>query len=471
MEHLFGTAELGTYQQYFTRIPWLGFDHDSNPPAKLRDYPILRGWKAHEIEELKLERVVNHTAEEALAMIQSWMSFGLVESVFDIKYPTSSFLTRANGSDIPVVHTFWLRQGLESWQKRFVVENTDAEAIEMQAIALRSILDEAQTWNLLLADNTKDQEKNVEPFILTQLPAFDSVMRLISLIVEAVWTAARLLPTRIERFALNYKWHVTAGNEAALLAQIKANGWCPSLFEGLLELNRAPSSFFEYMSHVKPNGQTESVHSACANGQCIAFRSPQGYTPKDRSSCQGCTSFRPNMQSAQECLQSGGIPVIDSTSLVVSHKVSRDLKPTSSLKKQFGEGGGFVAFSHVWSDGLGSTTEEGLPLCQMQWLRDNATEAIQSNYFWIDTLCMPRQEDLRRKAIMLMADTYKSAEAVVVLDSRLHYYSSQDCLEERLLGLALSAWQQWLWTLQEGALARRLFLRYRESSWSTKSKS
>lgn len=39
---------------------------------------------------------------------------------------------------------------------------------------------------------------------------------------------------------------------------------------------------------------------------------------------------------------------------------------------------------------------------------------------------------------MLMTDTYRSAEAVVVLDSRLRCYHSQNPLKERLLELALS---------------------------------
>ena len=455
-------VELRTCNDHFKPIPWLGFDHDANPPMKLREYPIRRGWTAHEIEELKLEKVVNHTAEEALAMIQSWMSFGLLESVLGVKLHTSCFLTRANGSDRPVVHTTCLRQHLESWHRQFVVEKTNVEAIESQAIALRSILDEAQTWNNLLAANTKVEEENVEPFILTQLPAFDPVMRLISLVVEAIWTVVQVLPAQNDRFALNYKWHLTAGNEAALLAQIKANGWCPSLFQGLLELNRAPSSFFEYMSLVKPRGQTEWAHNECVDGNCVAFSIPQDYTTRHTQSCTGCTLLIPSLKEAGQYLESGGIPVIDGANLSMSHSGNKHFRLASSLRNKSGKRDGFVAFSHVWSDGLGSTTEDGLPACQVRWLLNNAREATQSSFFWIDSLCVPRQEDLRRNAIMLMADTYRSAEAVVVLDSRLRCYHSQDPLEERLLGLALSVWQQRLWTLQEGALAKRLFFRYKD---------
>jgi len=395
-------------------------------------------------------------------MIQSWMSFGLLESWPSVRFRSSTFVTRVDGSDVSVVDTTWLRQRLESWHRQFVVEKADVEAIEMQAVALGSILDEAQAWNLLLATNGRDEGADVEPFLLTQQPAFDSAMRLISLVVEAVWTVAQLLPKRIERFALHYKWHMTVGNEAALSARMKAKGWCLSLFQGLLELNRAPSSLFEYMSLVRPRGQTTSAHNACIDGRCVAYSLPQGYTPQHRSSCRGCTSFVPDLQDARQCLQSGEIPVIDGASLFTSRTDSKVFRPASSLTNQSRKGGGFVAFSHVWSDGLGSTTEDGLPACQMQWLRDNAVEATGSHYFWIDALCVPRQEDLRRKAIMMMADTYKSAEAVVVLDSRLQCYSSQDPLEERLIGLALSVWQQRLWTLQEGALARRLLFRYRD---------
>jgi hypothetical protein len=114
------------------------------------------------------------------------MSFGLLESVLGVKLHTSCFLTRANDLDRLVVHTIYLRQHLESWHKQFVVKKTNVEAIESQAIALRSIFDETQIWNLLLATNTKVKKENVKSFILTQLSTFDLVMRLISLVVEAI---------------------------------------------------------------------------------------------------------------------------------------------------------------------------------------------------------------------------------------------------------------------------------------------
>lgn len=440
MKHLFNIAKLKTYQDHLTLISWLEFDHDVNSSMKLREYSIRWDWTAHKIEELKLEKVVNHTAEEALAMIQSWMSFDLLKSVLDVKLHISCFLTRANDSDRSVVHTICLRQHLESWHRQFVIEKTNVETIESQAIALRSILDEAQTWNLLLAVNTKIEKENVESFILTQLSIFDLVICLISLVVEAIWTIVQILPAQNDRFALNYKWHLTADNEVALLAQIKTNDWCSSLFQKLLKLNRALSFFFEYMSLVKSREQTKWAHNECVDDNCVAFSISQDYTTQHTSSCTECILLIPSLKEIRQYLESDEISVIDEANLSMSHSDNKHFRSASSLRNKSEKRDEFVAFSHVWSDELSSITENDLPVCQMRWLMNNARETTQSSFFWIDSLCVSRQKNLRRNVIMLMTDIYWSAEAVVVLDSRLHCYHSQNFLKERLLELALLIW-------------------------------
>ncbi|KAI0752514.1 hypothetical protein C8Q80DRAFT_1146525 [Daedaleopsis nitida] len=156
-----------------------------------------------------------------------------------------------------------------------------------------------------------------------------------------------------------------------------------------------------------------------------------------------CALVKPSVDDVRECLERGDVPVVtfDGRELVV-HGASRTP---------------YVAISHVWADGLGSTTEDGLPRCQVQRLANFTRALVPGGAFWQDGLCVPSVKALRRRAIALMVDTYANADKVVVID---HSIRTQCTLstpkEECLLRIATSGWMQRIWTLQEGMLGREL---------------
>lgn len=130
----------------------------------------------------------------------------------------------------------------------------------------------------------------------------------------------------------------------------------------------------------------------------------------------------------------------------------------------------YVAISHVWADGMGSTSEQGLWSCQLDFLSEAATAAY--NYihetnlanvpFWVDSICVPKQHDLRQKAIVLMAQSYEDAAAVVVTDRMLLELSLEDSVEEQLFVLYISNWIQRMWTLPEALLSKHHLFRLRD---------
>lgn len=89
--------------------------------------------------------------------------------------------------------------------------------------------------------------------------------------------------------------------------------------------------------------------------------------------------------------------------------------------------------------------------------------------FWIDTLCVPvgdGKHDLRKEAICQMADVYRLADRVLVLDSFILTLPRSADVVDKYLQIHLSTWHHRLWTMQEGQLARRLFFQFSDGAES-----
>jgi hypothetical protein len=70
--------------------------------------------------------------------------------------------------------------------------------------------------------------------------------------------------------------------------------------------------------------------------------------------------------------------------------------------------GNYVTFSHVWAEGLGSTTEEGIFECQARRLAAVAEQASSVGVsWWIDSLCIPDTRPYR-KSQLVSYETYTS---------------------------------------------------------------
>ncbi|KAH9891916.1 hypothetical protein C8Q73DRAFT_94931 [Cubamyces lactineus] len=150
-------------------------------------------------------------------------------------------------------------------------------------------------------------------------------------------------------------------------------------------------------------------------------------------------------------------PIADVRALLKKDKVPALIFDGQRLSVRSTSIGPYVAISHVWADGLGSVTEVGLPICQVRRTTENARELIQDGAFWLDSLCVPSKQDLRKKAIVLMAKTYEEADKVLVVDGGVRSQCSLSSpKEECILRIATSGWMQRIWTLQEGMLAREL---------------
>ncbi|RDL41096.1 uncharacterized protein BP5553_01075 [Venustampulla echinocandica] len=144
----------------------------------------------------------------------------------------------------------------------------------------------------------------------------------------------------------------------------------------------------------------------------------------------------------------------------------------------------YTALSHVWADGLGDPKDNRLHRCQMKRLarllkslpshtpydetsgllpaqKTTSPSEVSECYFWMDTLCVPvNNQKLRNKAIERMREVYEEAANVLVLDAELMRHSTAGGYKEIFTRISCSNWVRRLWTLQEAIFNRNLLFQF-----------
>ncbi|KAI0688959.1 hypothetical protein C8Q76DRAFT_571713, partial [Earliella scabrosa] len=155
-------------------------------------------------------------------------------------------------------------------------------------------------------------------------------------------------------------------------------------------------------------------------------------------------------------------PPLDQISeLIASRRIPVVVYDGQALSVRSADEGAYMAISHVWADGLGSTTEIGLPTCQIARIATYARQLVPDGAFWVDALCVPGIKELRKGAIRLMTETYRRAGTVVVFDARIRSLcTSTSPLKEIFFHINMSPWMQRIWTLSEAMLAQELYFEF-----------
>jgi hypothetical protein len=256
-----------------------------------------------------------------------------------------------------------------------------------------------------------------------------------------------------------------------------SNGWCPVQIQYILRSFNAP--LISYISQIRRRNRPEVTHQKCED-VCIAYNiDEEKYkTNHERDGCE-CSFISIPVSEMRSIVEGGGIPI-------AFLKTGNDGKISLGVKAATATDS-YIAFSHVWSDGLGNTKGNSLPECQIKRLAKyvNNSPKLTSNFarghffsvdtmrldfsdrpkfFWIDTLCIPVGDkdddyahisDLRQRAIGTITPTFARANRVIILDEemeRIDQEHTDSC--ETLACLLFSAWMGRCWTLPEGALNR-----------------
>ncbi|KAI0326306.1 hypothetical protein GY45DRAFT_1285747 [Cubamyces sp. BRFM 1775] len=441
-------------------IPWppLGSRRDESE----YDYPFCPSPSIY--ASLRRPKGTVYTLQNDAALWLSAMTFGLLEAITQMRIPQSILLVPGTNGEEAVIDGPRVLQIIVLWLARKNRGHGDRqqhlehgrEVAQLLRRALRALTDEfgLKTESIFAyAGIPKDKEMNIRYsiahllVILWRVMANDRLTGWGSLLettgaITYFWGGLHCWNTE---FSL-HDWYEKRMLDA---------GWCPNVKSFLMRARDSTSlaALIPHLIRLGPYVRTElGEHADCSKYACALHTVVDTGAYKHRHarpSCE-CDNVKPPLDGVLQLLDNGVVPVV--------------VYDGSDLRVVPAQENGYIAISHVWSEGMGSTTDVGLPICLVEHISDLAKSLLPEHdgAFWMDSLCVPSAREQRKKAIRLMADTYRDAAKVLVIDDSIRTlcHSELTILPEILLRVATSAWVRRVWTLQEGILARELYFEF-----------
>ncbi|KAL2429725.1 hypothetical protein ABEF95_003670 [Exophiala dermatitidis] len=455
MDHVLTREELEDYGVFIPEIPWLGYNHEPSTAADtFDDYALQRGWSPDELLDLKEGRLASLQKQGVKHFLQSWFSIGLWEAALGRSLEKDMFVVSAETESGVKFSSKVLKSMVAELVRHFStagdVETSKTEIMER----LKRALAAASLWNRMLSE--PQLFINANPDFCDE--TFHSIMRLFTLLGVTLQYTADYLAAWVTpgfRSQLQNPWRFTMAVQDQLTGRMLQRGWCPYIQTMLSPFNLILQ---EYAAIVGPPA-TRFRHDACSAAGCVRHNIDEStYKPlHTRPDCQ-CPWVRPSLQRIGEILDNGQVPLVDLDKICDdgNGKVAR-VVPHEPGKTAF------CAVSHVWSGGLGSISEDGLPQCTLDMLSGYIEANDASNLVWIDSLCIPGDRRLRKLSIHTINTVYSQAHTTLVLDPELMRTPSAST-RRMLLWIMTAAWMQRMWTLPEGRLSRLPLIALRDGA-------
>jgi hypothetical protein len=446
---------------------WLGFEHDSHQPMWFKhrasidvdESPIIeaysKGWNLDAVWDTadisavhgSLKGLSKTGAEKQLgAFCQAWLYLGLLECVLE-KELRVSYLTRLDSNfDGPFVYSRNIPPLLAALQQE--LQELDTEARQSRSLKIRQNIDYASAMLFEILSTDDGSREGTRPafkkYTIKDFPDFHAAMSAtapaIIALHEAVTQSLYLSGDETAAMAFpGYYEDIFVKQEGRL----RARGWCPFVTWRFRE--SMPASVLMLVDAAKFENSIGG-HEKCTEQICDRNSiDTKTYKPSHECVDSDCRFVKPDLQDVMDILDSNRYPVVKLTRGEIM-----DVQPVT-----LDEGGDYFAISHVWADGLGSTTEVGIPLCQAQRLQQLCFSAAgKETPFWLDSLCVPAEVVRRRIAITQMNRVYKNATGVITVDSGIRQLSEHSSLLSKVWTIAASGWMQRLWTYQESVIAK-----------------
>ena len=313
-----------------------------------------------------------------------------------------------------------------------------------------STLSKYSSWFQQVVENLESESSSCNPWQ--------------QMIFNVFWSTVMLFELMVERHNEDYferSFPSLYGNQSLAEALIML-GRCPNV---LLRSHLSPLSAYRLLSIPL---KTHTSHSECRlRRQCHNIDiSEDTYDMQHAASCSGradCHIMGIVRQNLAHLVETQRTPVVRS-------HLSRQGCLTINIVDGI-DIDSVTAISHVWAGGLGNFKDNAHYHCQLLELHKDleASTARRGRdstvYYWLDTLCIPTNDSsLKSSAINAMAAVYAGCSSVLVIDPELIKIDRKK-LDPRQIDVALfcSPWMARSWTLQEGALAVDLRLKFADS--------
>lgn len=244
--------------------------------------------------------------------------------------------------------------------------------------------------------------------------------------------------------------------------RLTREGWCQSEVSMLTKTMDNTALFLASMLKLPFSQKLD--HESCTETRCLALQtSDDDYKTNHADECPrdaSCTEVSIAQEKICSILRNGGTPII-----YVPFIPEHGNPPKVRIINYNANGLEYVAISHVWAHGLGNPKANALPSCQvlrmkrlsaeLEW---SSTRRARQPAFWIDTLCIPvaaEHKELSKLAITKLADTFRQARQVLVLDADLQRSSRWCSRTEQATRILCSGWMKRLWTLQEAVMTEK----------------
>ncbi|CAF9933336.1 MAG: hypothetical protein ALECFALPRED_005566 [Alectoria fallacina] len=433
-----------------TEVPYICKEpYDVSVP--FLEYPRRRGkpWltpKGGEAPSVKHEKLFPIPTRDLESFFQTWLGFGLLAELLAELFDRDKFVAKSERDDGgPVVSTKQLQALTERRLDR--VGNLDrSRQKQIYLHAVRCI--DLTVMSLLAA-----------------APDFNSAVK------NSIASIAEFLGNAIDRAHKGtfsdavsctrpfVRKFYTEDMKAAMVAA----GWCPNDIKRVTDKFLTTQLLYFFSKMKKPPGIAN--HRDCTENVCRTHS--LGLSQHRTRHCETCTNENKcedisiDYRHVVDILRSGALPFLRITS-----KKNEPSKVTVQLSSSGTDATPYVAISHVWADGLGESSANSLPQCQLARLGrmlDPFAEAGTRPLVWLDTLCCPVNPEAKRLALLQMRRTYAEANKTLILDSSLYNFDSQDLsVAEIHARILTSGWMRRLWTLQEGALASDPWVQFKD---------
>ena len=391
--------------------------------------------------------------EETAGFLQSWLFFGLLQTLLGKLYDMKDFVCeREEGIK------FLSTEKLESILGQWTIRNT----LEPDLQIMKQQLDEH--YKLVVTHRTISVRMHLCGLDLGD----SSIMLSIAILGERLQAALFDIYSHCKmETPVNQVWRLLGAGHPdigkPLLDLMQARGWC------LYDLNRLRTqaglvSILYYYCNIPPPRSSRD-HSSCTGERCLAMTTvPATYKLSHRNQGCHCPLLVADDKEVIRTLLNGSIP------LVKMAFDSQSKNPRMSIEC-FTHAEPFVAISHVWAEGAGNVQANALHACLLDEISSlvrklPGSTAQKAVPFWIDTICVPvKPPDMQTLALNKMREPYERASSVLVLDAHLRSLASKSLSPTELLAqVACSSWMRRLWTLQEGRLAKKVWFQFADTA-------